>query len=307
MTQQIWKDYYVDLSAYLTDGAAVYEIRKGADTLYTGRAVQRPDGTCRVRVNDVCAAWLGSHLPDVETQGDEGDDSLVAFAVYVGGSKVEDVVLYRDWSYDRNWNPYTGGVSTVPIRRIADTRMPILCSFLKSDTITVDVRGTSTSESVTAPCVYVVPATGAAGTVSIGSLTWDVKDTCRRWALYYVNKYSGWDSFIFADGTESEGYARDTVERDYDNNDELAVGTLNYRTERSRSWELRTGILTDAEAAQMDTIAGAVQAYLYDMQEGVWYPVTMADASWTRRRYAQGRQRVEYTITCRLAQEEVRR
>lgn len=307
MTQQIWKDYYVDLSAYLTDGAAVYEIRKGADTLYAGRAVQRPDGTCKVRVNDVCAAWLGSHLPDVQTQGDEGDDSLVAFAVYVGGSKVEDVTLYRDWSYDRQWEPYTGGVSSRPIRMEADSRMPILCSFLKGGSVVVDVRGTATTESVSAPCVYVVPATGAEGTVSIGSMTWQVKDTCRRWALYYVNKYGGWDSFIFSGGTEGETYARDLLERDYDNNDEPAVGTVNYRTERVRSWVLRTGVLTDGEAAQTDDITGAVQAYLYDMQEGAWYPVVVKDGSWTRRTYRNGRQRVELAVTVELAQEEVRR
>lgn len=307
MTQQIWKDYYVDLSAYLTDGAAVYEIRKGADVLYTGRAVERPDGTCKVRVNDVCAAWLGSALPDVETLGFTADSSLVDFAVYVEGSKVEDVTLYRDWSYDRGWEPYTGGIASQPIRLEADIRMPILQTRLKSASVTVNVRGSSSTVSVTGPGVICVPAQGATGTVTIGGVTYALKETCRRWALYYVNKYSGWDAFIFADGTPSEGYARDLLERDYDNAQETAAGTVNYRTERSRSWSLRTGVLTDAEAARMGDIAGAVQAYLYDMQDGAWYPVVMADASWTRRRYGQGRQRVEYTFTCRLAQEEVRR
>ena len=307
MTQSIWRDYYVDLSAYLTDGAAVYEIRKGADVLYTGRAVEHPDGSCDVRVNDVCAAFLASALPDVETLGFTADSSLVDFALYVGGSKVEDIGLFRDWSYDRLWEPYTGGVSSAPVRREADIRMPILQSRLKTATVSVDVRGTTSSVSVTGPGVIAVPATGAAGTVTIGSDVWTVKDTCRRYALYYVNAYGGWDQFVMEAGTETQDYARDSVEHDYDNNDDLAPGTVVYRSETARSWTLRTGVLTDDEAAQMYHLANSVQAYLYDMEQDLWHPVVMTQASWSPRRYRMGKQRVELTLGCRLAQEEVRR
>ena len=89
MTQQIWKDYYVDLSAQLTDNACDYEIRKGADVIFAGRAVEAPDHTCRVRVNDICANYLGSALPDLTALAFTADHSLVDFALYVGGTKVE--------------------------------------------------------------------------------------------------------------------------------------------------------------------------------------------------------------------------
>ena len=307
MTQQIWKDYYVDLSAHLTDGAAIYEIRKGADVLYTGRAVERPDNSCDVRVNDVCAPWLGSALPDVSTLGFTADSSLVDFALYVGGSKVEDIGLFRDWSYDRGFNPYTNGISSAPIRKTVDIRMPILQSRLKSASVSVNVRGSSSTVSVTGPGVICVPAQNATGTVVIGGVTYTLKDTCRRYALYYVNGYGGWDQLLLEAGTESEGYSRDTIERDYDNNDALAAGVVNYRTERTRSWSLRTGVLSDWEAAMMRHLTGSVQAYLYDMAEGAWYPVVMADASWSAREWRRGKQRVEMTVNVTLAQEEVRR
>ena len=196
MTQQIWKDYYVDLSAQLVDGVAAYELRKGADVIYSGRAVAAPDGTCRVRVNDVLAGWLTSELPDVGTLGFTADDSLVAFALYAGGSKVEDITVYRDWSYDRGWDPYTGGVSSVPVKREVDVRMPLLQSRLKSASVAVNVRGSSSTVSVSGPGVIAVPAQNAEGTVVIGGVTYTLKETCRRYALYYVNAYGGWDQLL---------------------------------------------------------------------------------------------------------------
>lgn len=307
MTQQIWKDYYVDLSAQLVDGVAAYELRKGADVIYSGRAVAAPDGTCRVRVNDVLAGYLTSELPDVTALGFTADGSLQDFALYVGGSKVEDITVYRDWSYDRGWDPYTGGVSSVPVKREVDVRMPILQSRLKSASVSVNVRGSSSTVSVSGPGVIAVPAQYAEGTVTIGGVTYALKETCRRWALYYVNAYGGWDQLLLEGGVESESYERSLVETDYDNGTPQARGTHNWRTERTRSWTLRTGVLTDAQAALMWHVTGSVQAFLLDMAAGEMLPVVMTDGSWTERRYALGKRRVEYTLGCRLAQEEIRR
>ena len=307
MTQQIWKDYYVDLSAYLTDGACDYELRKGADTLYTGRAYAAPDGTCKVRVNDVCADWLGTALPDVSALAFTADDSLVAFALYVGGSKVEDIVLYRDWSYDRGWDPYTGGVSSAPIRLEADIRMPILQSRLTADSVTVDVRGTATTVSVTGSGVIAVPAQGATGTVTIGDVTWKLVETCRRWALYYVNAYGGWDQLTLEGGQVAETYGRSTIDTDYDNNYETARGTRVYREGVGTGWSLRTGLLTDEQAALMRHVTGTVEAFLYDMEQDEWYPVTVQDAGWQEKAYRWGKRRVEYTLDVALAQERIRR
>ena len=54
-------------------------------------------------------------------------------------------------------------------------------------------------------------------------------------------------------------------------------------------------------------VTGSVQAFLLDMEAGEMLPVVMTDGSWTERRYALGKRRVEYTLGCRLAQEEIRR
>lgn len=307
MTQQIWKDYYVDLSAYLTDGLCDYEIRKGADVIYAGRAVAAPDGTCRVRVNDVCAGWLVSALPDLSALAFVADGSLQDFALYAGGSKVEDITLYRDWSYDRAFDPYTLGITSAPVKTEVDARMPILQGRLKSASVTVDVRGTSSTVSVTGAGTVVVPAQEAEGTVTIGGVTYTLKETCRRYALYYVNAYGGWDQLLMESGVETRGWDRDTIRTDYDNADSEAVGERNWRTGVTRSWVLRTGVLTDAQAALMHHVTGSVQAFLYDMEADEMVPVIMTDSATEERPYRMGRRKVEYTVGCRLAQEEVRR
>ena len=307
MTQQIWKDYYVDLSAYLDGDVVDYEVRIGATVIFEGRAVAAPDGSCAVRVNDICADYLGSALPDLTTQGFTADDSCVDFSVYVNGSKVEDMTLYRDWSYDRNFTPYTAGVSSDPIRTDIDVRMPLVYSVVKSTTISLNVRGTSSTVSASGSGVLVVPAQNATGTIVAGSTTYTLKETCKRYALYYVNAYSGWDCLLMDAGVETSSYDRSTVDTDYDNNTSEAVGTHNYRTGVTRTWVLRTGVLTDAQAAKMHHVTGSTQAFLLDMDEDVVLPVVMTDSSYTERAYRMGKRKVEYTVTCQLAQSELRR
>lgn len=308
MAQAIWKDYYVDLSANLTDGAADYEIRTGADVIFAGRAVAAPDGTCLVRVNDVCAGWLGSALPDLGVQGFTADASARDFSLYVGGSKVEDFTLYRDWSYDRGWEPWTGGGSSDPVKDEVDIRMPVLYSRVRSGSVAVNVRGSAATVSATGSGVVVIPAQGATGTVTVDGRTYRLVETCRRYALLYVNAYGGWDGLVMNGGVETSAYARSTYRSDYDNAEQTAVGEHNWRTGVTRSWALRTGVLTDDQARRFaQHVPGAVQAYLLDMEEGTVLPVLMTDADCQERRYALGKRRIEYTLACRLAQSETRR
>lgn len=308
MAQAIWKDYKVDLSAHLTDGAADYEIRKGAQVLFSGRAVAAPDGTCRVRVNDVCASLLWSALPDLTVQGFTADGSAADFSLYVGATKVEDFTLFRDWSYDRGFDPWAGGVSSDPVRGEVDIRMPLLFSRVKAGSVALNVRGSASTVSATGPGVVVVPAQGAAGTVTIGGITYRLLETCRRYALYYVNAYGGWDQLLMRSGEETSAFSRDTYRSDYDNAEQTAVGEHNWRTGVTRSWALRTGVLTDEEARKVVLhVAGATQAFLFDMQEGTVLPVIMTNPEETVRTFSLGKRRVEYTLACRLAQTELRR
>lgn len=307
MTQQIWKDYYVDLSAHLTDNACDYEIRISSDVIFAGRALADPDGNCLVRVNDICAGWLTSEMPDTSSLAFNADASCVDFALYVGGTKVEDITLYRDWSYDRNWEPYTGGVSSDPIKTVIDKDMPLLYSVLKSASVSVNVRGTTTTVSATGSGVIAVPAQNATGTIVIDGLTYTLEDSCKRYALYYVNAYGGWDCLLMDNGVESRAYERSTYRTDYDNGVQTNVGEHDWRNGVTRSWLLKTGVLTDAQAAKMHHVIGTVQAYLYDIAEGTMLPVIVTDNECTEKRYALGKRKVEYTVSVRLAQSELRR
>jgi hypothetical protein len=117
----------------------------------------------------------------------------------------------------------------------------------------------------------------------------------------------GADQLLMDSGVETTGWDRSTIKTDYDNNDAEAAGERNWRTGVTRTWSLRTGVLTDDQAARMHHVTGSVQAYLYDMAEGVVLPVIMTDAAIEERSYRQGRRKIEYTVGCRLAQTEIRR
>ena len=317
----IWKDYDVDLTAHLTDGAAVYEIRKGSTVIYTGRAVADPDGNAVVRINGICADHLGHALPAVDATALVPDTAGVAtFTVYVGGVLVDTVTFWNDWSYDYHFDASAGGVTSDPVLPVIDTRMPLLLSLVRAGVGIIpapdfnsDFNSDFLIEQVQSlgPSTYVVAAgTMVAGdSVTFGGMTWKVVGDCRRWALYYVNAYGGWDSLLLREHeTQTDAYDRKTIRRYYNNDDRAARGTEDYHIDVTRRWTFRTDVLTDAQAARMHHLIGTPLAYLYDLDNADFIPVLVRDAECVYKTFRnQGARRVAYDITLELAQDMTRR
>lgn len=319
--EPIWKDYDVDLTLYLTDGAAVYEIRKGGVAIYTGRAFADPDGKAIVRINDICADHLQHELPAVDATDLVADAaSMATFTVYVGGTLVDTVTFWDDWSYDYHFDASVGGVTSDPIVPVIDPRMPLLLSLVKAGVYIIpppdfnsDFNFDFLVQAVQSagPSTYVVKAgvLEAGDSVTFGGITWDVVAGCRRWAVYYVNAYGGWDSLLLREHeTKTDAYTRSTIRRYYDNGQISARGAQDYRVDVGRRWQFRTDVLTDAQASRMHHLLGSPLAYLYDLDNAEFIPILVRDAECVYKTFRnQGARRVTYDLTLELAQDMTRR
>jgi hypothetical protein len=69
----------------------------------------------------------------------------------------------------------------------------------------------------------------------------------------------------------------------------------------TRTWELHTGWLTDAEAGRMGHLLGSPLVYLYDCVSGVYYPVIIKTDEYQQKvtRYDG---MIQYTINVELAE-----
>lgn len=124
-----------------------------------------------------------------------------------------------------------------------------------------------------------------------------VKDTCRRYCLYYLNTQGGWDSLLF-DGkciqsAENQIY---TFTADIDNS-QLAHSDRQYLKQKRDKWNLTTGYLTDRQAELMPLLLDSTKAYLHDLADNKIIPVTINNTSYQIKTYRnQGRKLFTYTI-----------
>lgn len=341
MANPIWKDYKVNLGS-VPDALYRITLHDGGDVIYAGHAFLRPGATdIEVRINDICADFFSSALPAMS----QTDFSLLSFPISFDvevwdeaneiWENVETVAFDNNWSYDYDHDPETDGLS-FPIDGRIDARMPVFVSVYDADEIEADVifkdgssfhltipiaitadfddsfdnsfarvtRGAATGTAVLLPAEWPNLAR-----IEVGNVKYEVVSECKKFALYYINSYGGWDQLLIEGGhTETDNYTRHEREKEYDNADRSARGRDNWLNEYDKSWVLHTGYLSDVQSERMTQLIGSTCVYLYDIEEGVMLPVTVTDKAHEHKTYInQGRQAVSYVLNVQLAQNRIRR
>ena len=319
--QPIWKDYYINLGA---NSARDYEVQVDGAVIFSGRAYLRPDeDTIKVKINDIAADYLAHLLPP--GQGFTPFAMAQQFDIYAGGDLIESVTFYNDWSYDFSFDPETMPLS-VPLGAL-DSRQPLIISAITGTQITATLYfGDGTSAQVVRPIQrtadfnndfnedFSTEASSAIGgaaiidlapfdnlvSVQVGTITYRVKETCSKYAVYYINAYGGWDSLVLAHGKRTDNLTRHTTKYDYDNSNPSNRGARDYAVEVSPSWELITDWLTCGD--KMHHLLNSPFVYLYDLEEQVFIPVGLENTDTEyRERFTN------YTFNARLAREQYRR
>lgn len=338
----IWKDHTVDLGAALGWDTDV-RIREAINSsvVYEGR-VRRAPGQLHfyMKVNDICADWIEHTLPTL-SQADLTPTNLpVTFYVLTVAGGVETLVgtvqFYGDWSYDPAFDYATMGLSH-PINGRVDARQWIPVTAIDANDITMEITyNDGTVQTVTIPLSHlgdfnddfnddfakslVLAGSGSAffdlsqwdnvnHIVLNGLARYDVVTECAHHALYYLNAYGGWDTFLVEGNFKQEdALTRHTIAQDYNNANVPARGLRDYAIELERNVILHTGYLADEQSLRMHHLLNSPDVYLWDFAEETMTPVVLTGTPTEYKTYKNnGRRMVDYTITARIAKQMERR
>lgn len=336
----IWKDYYCTIN--LT--AADFRILTGGysgTVIYTGRAYAKPGASSiSLRINDICADYLRATVPNFDLRFTAGLLQLAFYIQYKATTagtwtNHSTVTFTNDWSYDYDYVASRDGY-TFPISQVADPRQILLLTVppnttqvtasirnVGGDTTTVVLPVTRTADfnndysgdyshlSGAAQAGVVQLDLGlypSAARVVMGGVTWTVdRASCRRYGIYYVNAYGGWDS-LAVQGAQTDAYTRHDYATDYDNTHQSAMGRVDFLNEIDMRFSLQTGMLTELGASRMHHLVGTTLAVIHEFGSGRILPVTIVTDSVKYKTYrSEGRTPISFELEVSVAQDRVRR
>lgn len=289
--QPIWKDYYV---TFLTEDSPVnYSIRINGEPIFYGKAWCPPSTstqTYTTKINTICENYLKNELKGFEniTTGSRGiihTDAIKKFEIINDDTlqTIDEVFFVYDWSYD-NTVRYNG-VSALMNRPINDKGKDGMFFFQ-----------TNCQNNSVYTLVSRTPL-----------LNYYLTDDCKsKWALYYLNRYGGWDAFLIEGYvSRTDSYQRKILKNDYDNNT-LEFGDRIYMTDISESYEINTGWLNEKESEILAfNLLPSTTAYLHDLEKDKLIPVNINDAEvMYKNRNNTGRKLLSYTINVTNAQKK---
>ena len=317
MALSIWKDYSVDLGTSSSHEFKIYDAATNAGNLiYTGKAYKRPGQShVYVKVNDILADYLKQQLVDGVV------NIRQPFSVYVGTTRKFQDEFFLCWDYETGSDdldgfpnrPITGRIQSgtpIPITKYANYSQEVMALYLPSSYGSrVSIDTTSNVRNYLHICqsgwqsVKLFPRYSDTDHTELGfELT--IIPKCHRWQLYYQNLLGGIDCLVIeGKAVQRDSYGRTVISKDYDNSVTPIrdAGKVVVSTDVTRTWELHTGWLTDAEAGRMGHLLGSPLVYLYDCVSGVYYPVIIKTDEYQQKvtRYDG---MIQYTINVELAE-----
>lgn len=297
MAYPIWMDTYVDLGSTSPALFRIYADSTSGTLVYEGRAYARPDATAvTAKINDICADYLSVDLPTIgNATGTTPSYWMRSFVVRYStdeGSTWTTKGTYKffyDWSYDFDGDIANCG--SYPINGHVDSRMWILYSRYATSSTAVSFRyyrktGTSSTVSVSLSSGMGTAALKLSNYSNLAKVVVNSQDTytivtdCADYALYYLNPYGAWDTFLIEGNvTEHDTLTRHTRNLEYDNTESVNRGIDNFVNEKVKSWTMNTGTLTDDESKRMQYLFNSTDVYLYDISNDIWLPVIITTSS----------------------------
>lgn len=273
------------LSYYITvnenDGSgAQYE-----KEIFRGKAYAKPEGQyLEIYVNKLCQNYLGNDITDFISRPSTTQNNSNASRVFKlysqSGSLLESYRFIYDWSYmERDLT--RDCLLSCPVNGHYDPRMLQLMTYFESNDDSVRNSKFNNPTFDDEP-LYDVPS-------------------CGDYALYYLNG-AGWDSFLI----EGKVIRKDKYERHYITtnyvNTTLQFEKTNFNNQSVGSYELHTGLLSDAESDRLArNLFRSTTVYLHDLKENRIMPVLITDTSVDYKNH-RNTKLVSYTINVDCSQ-----
>lgn len=283
----IWEDVYLE-TAWTPEGKNHIEYKISTDegeVVFVGRAYKMPNEYySRIPINNIVSNYLNNNdilpLLDGTVTSVTAENAFRIFEI----SSLDDSIIFGEYAflYDWSYMPWDGGnkIMSNPINGHYTDNM------LKMETELNDTVVINKSNSA----LYSIPS-------------------CGDYALYYLNKFGGWDSFLIEGNvSKSKTVTHHSLSKAFNNNT-LEYENKTYLNEMVTSYVLNTNYLTDEQSINLaDNLLTSIQIYLHDLRNDKILPVNITDTKIDYKTYQnQGKKMVNYQINIKESQTKIRK
>lgn len=279
----IYKDTY-----YTTTASSLsYRIYNNNTLIYSGKAFKMPnESNLRININKICQDYLRQDFEALLTGSTvvRNNDACVEFVLKnSSGTTLETYRFLYCWDYGFEWNR---SVTT------------FLSNPVNGEFISGQIKPLTTVTGTTGSTMPTVSTASATGIYT--------KEVCGDYVLYYVNARGGVDAFAFTGKCQKTDNITQHMYNRAFNNNTLEFEGGRYISEVITTYELNTGILTEAQAANFArNLIGTNLCYLANITEGWVKPALITDNTAVYKQ--EGDEDVTtYKITVRESQSKIR-
>lgn len=294
MAIPIWKD---TKASYVTMGdSQTFTISADGQTIYNGRLVKKPGKVgLATYVNRLVKDYLSAKIDFNRARVVHSQDNYIReFTINPATTAgVSSYKFYCDYGYEEGGvADNTLSVISRPLLNVVDPRQILFCTFADLSENTIKdvvarlrksnrVIQTSTGGKVQTFTLPLLPSMVGDIIDIVDDMggevlaSYEVRNTCAEYALYYLNAHGGYDHLLISGTTlRSDNIKRTEITRVVDNTT-LKHGRNDVHTEITRTWRLNTGHLTDAQWAKTHHLLGSTHVFLHNLNTDEIVPVVI--------------------------------
>ena len=311
-----WQDVFVDIprtsddESNITYSVSILDNKTNTfEVVYRGNAVFTEEDP-EINITEIVRDYVEDHINIYAEGGSTQEENLTKVMLNTDAPEpnlVATLYYYYDYSFDKDFK-FT---RNMPILNHFDTRQDIFLSFLnlsgETNNITISTGGRLLHITLDTPGIFHHKRAYHEGNVIINApdkrTTLTSKNTCAKYAIYYLNPLGGWDQLLI-EGKVVKTIKLDnkTFKRNFDNNTN-DFQNKHYLKNLTTSYKFTTGYLTDEQAKLMPNLIETTKAYLCELDTNTYIPVLINNNSVDIKTYRnQGRKLFTYTIDVQESQ-----
>ena len=311
-----WQDVFVEIprtsedESNITYSVSVFDNKTNTfEVVYRGNAVfteEEPE----INITEIVRDYVEDHINIYAEGGSTQEENLTQVMLNTDEPEpnlVASLYYYYDYSFDKDFK-FT---RNMPILNHFDTRQDIFLSFLnlsgETNNVTISTNGRLLHITLDTPGIFHNKRAYHEGNVIINApdkrTTLTSKNTCAKYAIYYLNPLGGWDQLLIEGKVvKTTKLENKTFKRNFDNNTN-EFQSKHYLKNLTTAYKFTTGYLTDEQAKLMPNLIETTKAYLCDLDTNTYIPVLINNNSVDIKTYRnQGRKLFTYTIDVQESQ-----
>ena len=312
-----WQDVFVEIPRISDDDSNInYTVSvlddktNTFDVVYRGNAVFTDEGNLKINVTEIVRDYVEDNIniyADAASKQEQNLTKVMLNTYEAEQNLVATLYYYYDYSFVKDYK-FT---RNMPILNYFDTRQDIFLSFLnlsdETQSVSVFDSGNIIYIELDKQGLFHYKNKYLDGNVTINTpyttTTLTSKNTCAKYAIYYLNPLGGWDQLLIEGKVvKNIKFENKTFKINFDNNTN-EFQNKHYLKNLTTSYKLTTGYLTDEQAKLMPNLIETTKAYLCELDTNRYIPVLINNNSVDIKTYRnQGRKLFTYTIDAQESQ-----